>query len=94
MVRAKPELVLTVPNALEARMCSRADLVTPPCYVVSSPPPLVAPAPWRSSSLSKVTSQLDSDCELEDEDEVYLNNDSTQWPTDQDKLHLSVYLIY
>jgi hypothetical protein len=92
MVRSKPELVLAVPNALDAEMCTRADLVTPPCYIVSVPPPLVTPAHSRSSSLSKVTSQSESDCELGDEDEGSLKSNVASWTRDQDELHLSVCL--
>jgi hypothetical protein len=91
MVRVKPDLFLTVPNALESASLSRADLITPPCYVVSAPPPLVTPALSRSSSVSTAASQSDSDCELDDdEDEVSLRIDAVPWTQDQDHALLSV----
>ena len=91
MVRAKPSLYLTVPNALESETVSRADLITPPCYVVSAPPPLVTPALSRSSSLSTNTSQSESDFELDDdEEEVSIRNDAAPWTIDQDQALLNV----
>ena len=93
MVRAKPELFLTVPNALDSEIYSRADLITPPCYIVSVPPPMVTPALSRSSSLSTNTSLSESDCELEDEeDEMSLRSDALPWTIDQDEALLSVLL--
>ena len=92
MVRAKPELFLTVPNALDLEMYSRADLITPPCYIVSAPPPFLTPALSRSSSLSTNISQSESDCELEDEEEdVCLRSDPIPWTIDQDDALLSVF---
>ena len=91
MVRVKPDLFLTVPNALESASLSRANLITPPYYIVSAPPPLVTPALSRSSSVSTAASQSDSDCELdEDEDEVSLKIDAAPWTQDQDQALLSV----
>jgi hypothetical protein len=91
MVRVKPDLFLTVPNALESASLSRADLITPPCYIISAPPPLVTPALSRSSSVSTAASQSDSDCELDDdEDEVSLRIDAAPWTQDQDHALLSV----
>jgi hypothetical protein len=89
MVRAKPDLFLTVPNAFDSETYSRADLITPPCYIVSAPPPLVTPALSRSSSLSN-SSQSDSDCEFEDEEEVPLRSDAAPWTEDQDEALLNV----
>jgi hypothetical protein len=90
MPRAKPSLFLTVPNAFDAQTYSRADLITPPCYIVSCPPPLATPA-IRSSSLSPNTSQSESDCELEDDEaEVSLKTDAAPWTVDQDEALLSV----
>lgn len=91
MVRAKPDLYLTVPNALESETVSRADLITPPCYIVSAPPPLDTPALSRSSSLSTNTSLSESDCELDDEEEeVSIRNDAAPWTIDQDEALLNV----
>jgi len=91
MVRAKPSLFLTVPNALDAATLSPADLITPPCYIVSHPPPLAAPALSRSSSVSTSTSHSESDCELEDdEDEVSIGTDAAPWTPDQDEALLNV----
>jgi hypothetical protein len=92
MPRAKPSLFLTVPNAFDAHTYSRADLITPPCYIVSCPPPLATPA-IRSSTLSPNTSQSESDCELEDDEaEISLKADAAPWTIDQDEALLSVHL--
>ena len=94
MVRAKPSLFLTVPNALDADTYSRADLITPPCYIVSAPPPMLTPALSRSSSLSTNSSQSESDCEFEDDDEeeISLKTDAALWTVDQDEALLNVPL--
>lgn len=93
MVRAKPELFLNVPNALDSESYSRADLITPPCYIASAPPPMVTPALSRSSSLSTNKSLSESDCEIDDEeDEISLQSDALPWTTDQDEALLSVLL--
>ena len=94
MVRAKRELFLTVPKALDSETYLCADLITPPSYIVSAPPPLVTPSLSRSSSLSTNTSQSESDCELEDEeDEVFLRSDAVPWTIDQDEALLNVLLF-
>jgi hypothetical protein len=91
MVRAKPSLFLTVPNALDAHSYSRADLITPPCYIVSAPPPVITPALSRSSSLSTNSSPSESDCEFEgDDEEISLRTDAAPWTIDQDEALLSV----
>lgn len=93
MVRAKPSLFLTVPNPLDAHTYSRADLITPPCYIVSAPPPMLTSALSRSSSVSTNSSQSESDCEFdEDDDEVSLKTDAAPWTSDQDEALLSVPL--
>ena len=90
MVRTKPDLFLTVPKGLDSETYPHADMITPPCYIVSAPPPLT-PALSRSSSLSANTSQSESDCELEDEeDEVSLRSDVAPWTIDQDEALLNV----
>jgi hypothetical protein len=93
MVRTKPDLFLTVPNALDADNYTRSDLITPPCYIVTAPPPILTPSLSRSSSLSTNTTQSDSDCEYEDDEvEVSLRNDAAPWTPDQDEALLNVSL--
>ena len=92
MVRVKPDLFLTVPNAIEGKRYSRADtLITPPCYVVSAPPPAVTPMIPRSNSCGTDASPstLDSDIDDEEEEEEMLEKESP-WTADQDELLLSV----
>jgi hypothetical protein len=92
MVRAKPDLFLTVPNTLDAETYTRSDLITPPCYIVTAPPPLLTPALSRSSSLSTSTSHSESDFEDDDEDmEVSLRIDAAPWTEDQDAALLNVH---
>ena len=90
MVRAKPELYLTLSNTVDADTSPLSELITPECYIVSAPPPLVTPALSRSSSLSTNRSQSDSDSELDDDDDVALGNDAAIWTPDQDEALLSV----
>jgi hypothetical protein len=91
MVRTKPDLFLTVPNTLDANNYTRSDLITPPCYIVTAPPPLLTPALSRSSSLSTNTTQSESDFEYdEDEVEVPLGTDAAPWTPDQDEALLNV----
>jgi hypothetical protein len=91
MVRAKPDLFLTVPDTLDADTFTRSDLITPPCYIVTAPPPLLTPALSRSSSLSTNTSQSESDFEdEEDEVDVSLGIDAAPWTEDQDAALLNV----
>ena len=94
MVRTKPSLFLTVPNALDAHTYSRADLITPPCHIVSAPPPMLTPALSRSSSISMNSSRSESDCEIfdEDDEEISLKTDAAPWTIDQDQALLSVPL--
>lgn len=93
MVREKPDLFLTVPNAFDLAAYSHTDLITPPYYIVSTPPPLVTPALSRSSSVSTNASQSESDYEFEDdEEEVSPRRNSAPWTIDQDEALLSVFL--
>ena len=93
MVRTKPDLFLMVPNSFDANCFSREDLITPPCYIVTSPPPLLTPTLSRSSSLSTNTSQSESDLEFDDDVEVPLRTDAAPWTQDQDEALLSVHLF-
>jgi len=93
MVRAKPSLFLTVPTTLNEETLTRSDLITPPCYVVSAPPPLVTPVRSRSSSLSARSSQSESDGELEEDEDVEIRSDSSPWTRDQDEALLTVHML-
>ena len=93
MVRAKPDLYLTVSNALDSETLTRADLITAPCYIVSTPPPLVTPTLSRSSSLSTNTSHSESDFEWDDDnEEVTTLSDGAPWTIAQDEALLNVDL--
>src|SRR5438045_1651833 len=90
MVRAKPGLSLTVPNAVDSVVYSHASLITPRSYLVSGSLPLLTPFSSRSSTN---TMQSESHCELdrdEDDDEVFLGEDTAAWTPDQDEALLRV----
>ena len=90
MPRSKPDLFLTVPTAIDPQTYTRSDLITPPCYVVSAPPPLVTPRPLlsRQSSSSTATSgssTSEGDFDFDSEDSP-LRIDTSPWAANQESL--------
>jgi len=90
-------LFLTVPTSIEPQTFTRSDLITPPCYVVSAPPPLVTPRPIPprdSPSSSKTTRSTSSECDFDlgDSEDSPLWKDRSSWDVDQESSMLPVQL--